>query len=222
MAAENPAKIDLVRELLRSTPTIPVLVIGMYLSQLHKLAEMLDAPLMTGETPLREREKLFDQLRARRGEIARRLQGGQLRDRPAGRERRHPGFGDVRLAAGGSAAAGPDPASEGERLLAHFYTLVSHDTVDQDYAGHRQMFLTEQGYRYDILYAEEVAAFTPAVIASQPGTGGQAGGGERMGAAARLALPAPVSPRSGDGDERSEGAEMPAHDDSPRSVGSPL
>jgi DNA excision repair protein ERCC-3 len=33
---------------------------------------------------------------------------------------------------------------------AYFYAVVSHDTVDQTYADHRQLFLTEQGYRYEI------------------------------------------------------------------------
>jgi len=46
-------------------------------------------------------------------------------------------------------------------LLAHFYTLVSKDTNDQDFAANRQLFLTEQGYRYTILYDHEVADYEP-------------------------------------------------------------
>jgi len=39
---------------------------------------------------------------------------------------------------------------------AHFYTVVSRDTLDQDYAAHRQRFLAEQGYAYTIIDADEV------------------------------------------------------------------
>jgi DNA excision repair protein ERCC-3 len=50
-------------------------------------------------------------------------------------------------------------------LLAHFYSLVTRDTRDQEFAAKRQLFLTEQGYHYDILYENEIPAFTPAVLA---------------------------------------------------------
>ncbi len=47
--------------------------------------------------------------------------------------------------------------------MAHFYTIVTRDTRDQEFAANRQLFLTEQGYRYSILYDDEVAAFEPVV-----------------------------------------------------------
>ena len=50
-------------------------------------------------------------------------------------------------------------------LVAHFYTLVSRDTREQEFAARRQLFLTEQGYRYEILYDTEVAAYSPTVLA---------------------------------------------------------
>jgi DNA excision repair protein ERCC-3 len=52
-------------------------------------------------------------------------------------------------------------------LLAHFYSIVSRDTRDQEFAANRQLFLTEQGYHYNILYAHELAEFHPAVLAGQ-------------------------------------------------------
>jgi len=58
------------------------------------------------------------------------------------------------------------PKTDG--TLAHFYTLVTRDTKDQDFAANRQMFLTEQGYRYEILYEDELAAYTPAQRADAP------------------------------------------------------
>jgi DNA excision repair protein ERCC-3 len=51
-------------------------------------------------------------------------------------------------------------------LLAHFYSIVTRDTLDQEFAAKRQLFLTEQGYHYDIFYEDEVPAFQPAVIAT--------------------------------------------------------
>lgn len=165
VAAENPAKLGIVRELLKKHPDDTVLVIGAYLSQLHQIAEELGAPLITGETPVREREKLFNRLR--RGEITRLVVSKVANfsiDLPDA---------NVAIQISGTFGSRQEEAQRLGRilrpkkngLLAHFYALVSHDTIDQDYAAHRQMFLTEQGYRYDILYAGEVADWTPAVVA---------------------------------------------------------
>ena len=52
-------------------------------------------------------------------------------------------------------------------LLAHFYSLVTRDTRDQEFAANRQLFLTEQGYQYDIIYENEVEDFKPATLASE-------------------------------------------------------
>ncbi len=167
LAAENPAKVDLVRDLLRKHKDDTVLVIGVYLAQLHKLSEMLDAPLITGETPVREREKLFDQLR--RGELKQLVVSKVANfsiDLPDA---------NVAIQVSGTFGSRQEEAQRLGRilrpkksgLLAHFYALVSHDTIDQDYSAHRQMFLTEQGYRYDIFYANEIADFMPAMFAGQ-------------------------------------------------------
>ena len=51
-------------------------------------------------------------------------------------------------------------------LLAHFYSIVTRDTLDQEFAAKRQLFLTEQGYHYEILYEDEVAGYQPAVLAT--------------------------------------------------------
>jgi len=182
IAAENPAKLDLVRELLRKHKDDTVLVIGVFLTQLHKIAEMLSAPLITGETTVRERERLFEQLR--RGEITQLVVSKVANfsiDLPDA---------NVAIQISGTFGSRQEEAQRLGRilrpkkhgLLAHFYALVSHDTIDQDYSAHRQMFLTEQGYRYDILYAHEVADFTPALIAGEASV------------VAPLALPPPTSP----------------------------
>jgi DNA excision repair protein ERCC-3 len=167
LAAENPAKLGIVRELLRKHKDDSVLVIGVYLSQLHKIAEMLNAPLITGETSTREREKLFDQLR--RGEI------NQLVVSKVANFSIDLPDANVAIQISGTFGSRQEEAQRLGRilrpkkhgLLAHFYTLVSHDTIDQDYSSHRQMFLTEQGYRYDIFYAHEIENWTPATFSAQ-------------------------------------------------------
>ncbi len=196
VAAENPAKLGIVRELLKKHPDDTVLIIGVYLSQLHQIAEELGAPLITGETPVREREKLYDQLR--RGEITRLVVSKVANfsiDLPDA---------NVAIQTSGTFGSRQEEAQRLGRilrpkksgLLAHFYALVSHDTIDQDYGAHRQMFLTEQGYRYEILYAGEIAGWTPTALAvpqaslnPRAGTGGGA-------STERSALPAPDPSRA--------------------------
>jgi len=167
VAAENPAKLDIVREVLDKHRDDTVLIIGSYLTQLHKVAEILHVPLITGETPLREREKLFEQLR--RGEITLLVVSKVANfsiDLPDA---------NVAIQISGTFGSRQEEAQRLGRilrpkkrgLLAHFYALVSHDTIDQDYSAHRQMFLTEQGYRYDILYDHEVADWMPATVAGE-------------------------------------------------------
>ena len=167
VAAENPAKLEIVRALLEKHRDDTVLVIGSYVAQLHKIAEQLRAPLITGETPVREREKLFEQLR--RGEITQLVVSKVANfsiDLPDA---------NVAIQISGTFGSRQEEAQRLGRilrpkkrgLLAHFYAIVSHDTIDQDYAAHRQMFLTEQGYRYDILYDHELADWAPATFAGE-------------------------------------------------------
>ena len=52
-------------------------------------------------------------------------------------------------------------------LVAHFYSLVSRDTREQEFAAKRQLFLTEQGYHYEILYDTEVQEYEPTLLALQ-------------------------------------------------------
>ena len=146
-----------------SPPTAgePTLVIGQYLDQLDELAERLGAPLITGKTPVKERQRLYDAFRTGEDPAAGGVQGGQLLHRPARGRGRHPGLGHVRHPPGGGPAAGPDPASQGRRPRAHFYTVVSRDTNDEEFAPHRQRFLAEQGYAYRIVDAEDLGDLRP-------------------------------------------------------------
>jgi DNA excision repair protein ERCC-3 len=164
IAANNPNKIPILQELLSKHEQDSVLVIGTYLRQLRIVAKQIGAPLITGKTAIRRREELFQQLRE--GEINVLViskVGNFSIDLP-----------DVNVAIQISGSFG-SRQEEAQRLgrilrpkrnglLAHFYTLVSQDTREQEFAAHRQLFLTEQGYRYEILYDTEVADYLPALL----------------------------------------------------------
>ncbi|MBS1253237.1 MAG: hypothetical protein MAG451_02286 [Anaerolineales bacterium] len=166
-SAENPKKIDVLKQLLHKHREDTVLVLGMYLDQLENIAEKIDEPVITGKTPVRERRKLYAKLRE--GEINTLVLskvGNFSIDLPDA---------NVAIQVSGTFGSRQEEAQRLGRilrpkrngLLAHFYALVTHDTVDQEFAANRQMFLTEQGYRYDILYSDEVADFEPALLATR-------------------------------------------------------
>ena len=156
MAAQNPRKFDVVDELLRKHAGAPTLIIGMYLAQLDALAKRLRIPLITGKTPVKQREILFNQFRA--GELTQLLVskvGNFSIDLPDAQ---------VGIEISGTFGSRQEEAQRLGRILrpkrdgspAHFYTIVTRDTVDQLFAANRQRFLTEQGYAYEILYEDEV------------------------------------------------------------------
>jgi DNA excision repair protein ERCC-3 len=154
MAAENPVKTQVVQELLARHSQDQVLIIGQYLDQLKLLASLLDAPLLSGRTNNSQREKLYDQFR--RGEIKRLVVSKVANfaiDLPDA---------NVAIQVSGTFGSRQEEAQRLGRLLrpksdgrpAHFYTIVTRDTRDQDFSANRQLFLTEQGYRYTIEDAE--------------------------------------------------------------------
>jgi DNA excision repair protein ERCC-3 len=168
VAAQNPRKLDVLQQLLVKHREDQVLVIGQYLGQLHTIADLIKAPLITGKTTIRERRKLFDQFRAAEIPILVISKVGNFSiDLPDA---------NVAIQVSGTFGSRQEEAQRLGRilrpkrngLLAHFYTLIAKDTRDQDFAAKRQMFLTEQGYRYDILYDHEVADWVPATIAATP------------------------------------------------------
>jgi DNA excision repair protein ERCC-3 len=167
VAAENPFKFHVLDQLLAKHPDDQVLIIGMYLDQLDQVTERYGYPIITGKTAVRERRKLYKQFCE--GEISRLIVskvGNFAIDLPDA---------SVMIQISGTFGSRQEEAQRLGRilrpkkngLLAHFYTLVSKDTNDQDYSANRQLFLTEQGYRYTILYDDEVADFEPATIAGE-------------------------------------------------------
>jgi DNA excision repair protein ERCC-3 len=163
LAACAPEKLSVVRALVGRHAGQPTLVIGQYLEQLAELSAALDAPVITGETSVRERQRLFDAFRS--GEI-----GLLVVSKVANFSIDLPSA-EVAIQVSGSYGSRQeeaqrlgrllrpgDPLPDGSRKTAHFYTVVSRDTVDADFAANRQRFLAEQGYAYRIIDADDVTA----------------------------------------------------------------
>ena len=156
MAATARTKLPVVRALVEKHRGDQVLVIGGYIDQLHQLGEYLDAPIIQGSTTNKERERLFDEFRS-----------GTLRTLVISRVGNFSiDLPEVAIAVQVSGTFGSRqeeaqrlgrvlrPKSDGRQ--AHFYTVVSRDTIDTEYAAHRQRFLAEQGYAYTIVDADDV------------------------------------------------------------------
>ena len=153
IAATSPMKIDVIKRLLAKHAGEPTLIIGQYLDQIHTIADALQMPMITGETPVDERERLFELFRT--GAITTLVVSKVANfsiDLPEA---------SVAIQISGSYGSRQEEAQRLGRLLrpkadgrsASFYTLISRDTVDQDFAQNRQRFLAEQGYSYEILDA---------------------------------------------------------------------
>ncbi len=158
VAAENPAKQRIAQLLLQRHQNDQILVIGQYIDQLQALADELHAPLLTGRTSTAQREKLYDQFR--RGEIKHLVVSKVANfaiDLPDA---------NVAIQVSGTFGSRQEEAQRLGRILrpksdgglAYFYTIVTRDTRDQEFSANRQLFLTEQGYRYIIEDAEAMFA----------------------------------------------------------------
>jgi DNA excision repair protein ERCC-3 len=150
IASENPAKDEVVSRLLERYRGSRVLVIGQYLKQLRRLSKRFAIPLITGQTANAVREDLYEQFR--RGELRQLILskvGNFALDLPDA---------NVLIQVSGTFGSRQEEAQRLGRILrpktggevAHFYTLVTRDTRELDFAHHRQLFLTEQGYSYSI------------------------------------------------------------------------
>jgi len=150
VAATNPTKLLAMGALLERHPDDHVLVIGQYLDQLDEVARLLRAPIITGKTAAREREKLFGAFRdgALRRLVVSKVANFAI-DLPEA---------NVAIELSGAFGSRQEEAQRLGRILrpkadgsqAYFYAVVSLDSIDQSYSDHRQLFLTEQGYRYEI------------------------------------------------------------------------
>ena len=154
--ATTRTKRDVVEALVEKHSEDQVLVIGQYIDQLDELSEVLGAPLIKGETPIKEREILFNQFR--NGEIkclvVSKVANFSI-DLPDA---------TIAIQVSGAFGSRQEEAQRLGRILrpkadgrgAKFYSVISRDTIDQDFAQNRQRFLAEQGYSYKIIDADDV------------------------------------------------------------------
>ena len=154
--ATSQTKKDVAIALAKQHANDQVLVIGQYLEQLDQLSEALGVPVIKGETPVKERERLFALFRT--GEIkclvVSKVANFSI-DLPEA---------TIEIQVSGTFGSRQEEAQRLGRILrpkadgrtARFYSLVARDTVDQDFAQNRQRFLAEQGYAYRIIDADEV------------------------------------------------------------------
>jgi DNA excision repair protein ERCC-3 len=158
IGASVRSKLAVVEHLAERHREEQTLVIGAYLDQLDELAERLGWPVIKGDTRTTERERLYEAFR--QGEIH-----GLVVSKVANFSVDLP-EATVAIQVSGTFGSRQEEAQRLGRVLrpkadgraAHFYTVVSRDTVDQDYAAHRQRFLAEQGYAYTIVDADELPA----------------------------------------------------------------
>jgi DNA excision repair protein ERCC-3 len=151
LGAENPRKMPVIRRILEHHREGRILVIGQYLDQLKRVQDELKVPLITGKTPNADREELYGMFRT--GELPLLLVskvGNFAVDLPGA---------NVLIQISGTFGSRQEEAQRLGRILrpkengatAHFYSLVTRDTRDQEFAEKRQRFLTEQGYAYEII-----------------------------------------------------------------------
>ncbi len=150
LASMNPQKITLVKALIRKHKGDRILVIGQYLEQLDDLQVRLKVPLITGATPNPERERLYESFRSGKISILIVSKVGNFAvDIPDA---------NVLIQVSGTFGSRQEEAQRLGRVLrpksngslAHFYTLISRDTKEQEFGMNRQLFLIEQGYSYDV------------------------------------------------------------------------
>ena len=153
IASENPAKTPVVNALLSRHTGDSVLVIGQYLNQLEEIARHLGAPIITGKTPNIERDRIYGAFRA--GEmktiVVSKVANFAI-DLPDA---------SVAIQISGTFGSRQEEAQRLGRILrpkekdSHFYTIVTSQTVEEEFAANRQKFLAEQGYEYSIIRWEE-------------------------------------------------------------------
>ncbi|WP_062346245.1 DNA repair helicase XPB [Herbidospora yilanensis] len=157
-AATTPSKLRVTEALVKKHAGEQILVIGQYIDQLDELGEHLNAPVIKGETKVKERERLFQAFRDKELQVlvVSKVANFSI-DLPEAA---------VAIQVSGTFGSRQEEAQRLGRVLrpkadgggARFYSIVSRDTVDQDFAAHRQRFLAEQGYAYQIIDADDVLA----------------------------------------------------------------
>lgn len=157
IASENPVKLRIVRELVEKFYDDRILIIGQFLSQLDEIARTLSAPIITGKTKVRDRDRLYSDFRAGRIRVLVVSKVANFAiDLPDA---------SMAIQVSGSFGSRQEEAQRLGRILrpkvrtARFFTLITRGTVEEDFGGNRQKFLSEQGYSYRIIRYENKSSF---------------------------------------------------------------
>lgn len=157
IASENPVKDTVVLQLVNRLSEDKILVIGQYLSQLEKLSSLLSAPIITGKTPNSERDRIYNQFR--NGEIKVLVVSKVANfaiDLPDA---------SVAIQVSGTFGSRQEEAQRLGRILrpkdraSRFFTLITRNTVEEEFGSNRQKFLAEQGYSYKIIQYKDESSF---------------------------------------------------------------
>jgi len=161
LASENPAKLDAIEKIMGVHGRNNILIIGQYLQQLDVISQHFNLPMITGNTPLMERERLYKAFREGREPclIVSRVANFSI-DLPDAR---------VAIQVSGTFGSRQEEAQrlgrvlrpKGEDNMAFFYTVVTRDTTEERFAHNRQLFLAEQGYEYNLHTYDEYCTMHP-------------------------------------------------------------
>ena len=153
IASENPKKPEFVKTLVEKSPNDKILVIGQYLSQLDELSKMLGCPIITGKTPNEERDKIYADFRsgAIRVLVVSKVANFAI-DLPDA---------SMAIQVSGTFGSRQEEAQRLGRILrpkerkSRFFTLITRNTVEEEFGSNRQKFLAEQGYQYRLVRCKE-------------------------------------------------------------------
>lgn len=155
IASENPKKPEFVKTLVEKSPQDKILVIGQYLSQLDELSKMLGCPIITGKTPNEERDKIYADFRT-----------GKIRVLVVSKVANFAiDLPDASMAiqVSGTFGSRQEEAQRLGRILrpkerkSRFFTLITRNTVEEEFGSNRQKFLAEQGYQYRLIRCKEAS-----------------------------------------------------------------
>ena len=157
IASENNLKLGIVKELVEKCTEDKILVIGQYLKQLNEIASILKVPIVTGKTPNSERDRIFADFR-----------NGSIKVLVVSKVANFAiDLPDASMAiqVSGTFGSRQEEAQRLGRILrpkertSRFFTLITKDTVEEEFGNNRQKFLAEQGYSYRIIRYENSASF---------------------------------------------------------------
>ncbi|MBR4629932.1 MAG: DEAD/DEAH box helicase [Treponema sp.] len=154
IASENPAKKDFVKALVEKSPDDKILVIGQYIEQLNEIAKMLECPIITGKTPNSERDEIYRKFRTSEIKVLVVSKVANFAiDLPDA---------SMAIQVSGTFGSRQEEAQRLGRILrpkerkSRFFTLITRNTVEEEFGSNRQKFLAEQGYAYRIARCETV------------------------------------------------------------------